>query len=821
MADVDQIRDELNLRLNNKKNGNLSSEPKSKEESRVGDTVQFNSTETLNRDCRKEGEEEPTAFNKASAESSAEQFEAIRRNVEERLSSRRHTLKQAVSGKRLLTQTPLSPNLSMKKTELTASLKSVSSRSNSVPRNRGKDPQMKKSPQVVSSPVEGRGRSISAPRQRKNFIAGGEPWLETWWRLGDKPGRKKVEVEVPTTPKREFRKRLTEPEPFNLSYIPRLTHTRRKKADPPMAEMLNAYLEKGGLREVGTSSNFDGELTIPKPFNLSQTRQTWRKNPIKSRNEIEEEELAYRAMHQFKARPVGVRRESTVPLPHQLESDEIEMMKTPPPTTEEAQVAEGTEQLHDLTIPDLAHESPSQSGDMFHKKHLIQPQPLTSNFIEKHESETVTTEDKVEIKKTSRAKPLPALIYRSPSPSRKKKLNQTASGSIDMNSVGIKVRTSTPQRTRDGRAITVPEPFNLHCVVRHEIETAKPSQITEDEVEMMRKFRAKPLPASIYRSPSPSRKKKSNQTPVSRPGITIPEPFHLQSVERSVAHRLQLEAQYRELEKEKLKMAEGFRARPLPQSSNELRSRSRTRMKSLSNDQRVQIISESEQKIEMISSNPSRARVTVPQPFYLHSVDRSAAHRAQLDAQRRKEKEEERRMSVAFRAKPVPQRRSRSQPRTNRRSTERSDFQITTPEPFKLLSLERHLASQQNMAVRLELEEHDRAMSTRVKANPVPRTTYLPSPTRRRNQGSNHETFQRPELRTASRAKSRREYIKSVQKSTENYERLKEVERQEREVQDEMKVKNLRRRPAGEGGFAFKARPFTPERTGQKRSNKR
>jgi len=300
--------------------------------------------------------------------------------------------------------------------------------------------------------------------------------------------------------------------------------------------------------------------------------------------------------------------------------------------------------------------------------------------------------------------------------------------------------------------LTEPSPFKFHSSAK---KAARPTACpqTPDEVELKKKFRARPVPSSASSSvrSSASKSRRSLTTPVSPTFATMKrfgKKVTISGVKRT------------------------------PQSSAKKLNASKG----------------------MINSTPTKVI-----PFKLSCDLRSEMSKAQTESARKKEEDKIAKMSSSFKAKPVPDFSRLSM------TPKQSVKELTDPSPFKLQSEIRGEMARQILDVKKEEDEIKKliAMSS-FKANPVPKSTYVPTSSKELDTSicSTSSVSSRtplkafsPQLATKTQAKARSEFNKMDGERRAMSAKKAETVKQEERENEEAEIKERRSLPVSEGGM--------------------
>jgi hypothetical protein len=476
----------------------------------------------------------------------------------------------------------------------------------------------------------------------------------------------KAKMSTPT----KYKPHVTQPVPFKSQSIARSINryvaTPAAKASPSLAESVDQIM-RNGMRNLDVSENRTNEkleLTRPKPFKLSVAVSS--KPPTKSSAQMEEEVMEHNRLNPFKARPIsqgtgllGIssvpKREVTTPKPFKLRSDRLTSSSCPSLSTEDIQALECKNQFKARRMPG---------------RNMVQ----------------------------ATLEPVHRRLYHIPSPNTQ---HQDPKTGASFKTSG-KPKLSRPPRfvlsARACRRGEVTEQSRLNVIAREEEKKRIVELKKREECE-------------IY---------KENRSPYgtsSREGITVPEPFQLESEARHQAAQLDIEHTRREEIEELNRMSTSFRANPPPTSR-------------------------------------------VAQKLSFSSAE------------------------YAYSAK-----------------------ELTQPEPFHLESISRHELSRKQMAEKIQQEEAEREEISKVRAIPLPKTTYRKQKLRREAPQTPIQPFS-PALQSKSRAMQRKDFNAAASQRKKEELLSKERFEQQRQTELDAEIAELRRLPTKDGGLQFFAEPI-------------
>lgn len=518
-------------------------------------------------------------------------------------------------------------------------------------------------------------------------------------------------------------------------------------------------------------------LTTPQPFQLSNLSHSVGKSTPLSSEERELEECA----KLFRAKPMPPSTPNT-PLSH-VGNVTPKPLTTPQPfvlhtdlrggggtgekplTTEEKEAMECHHQFQAKPMPDLTYK-PLLSPNAERKKVVTTPKPF--NFVSSRDSTPNQrdaaahriTDDDIELAKPFRAKPAPILTYRPP----KTILNVTP------------------------REVTIPTPFQLSSDQRprsrldSDNSTIK-TQLTSEELEATecaKQFQARPMPDLRYRPPKTKHVKKETK-------ITTPEPFTFETRSTSV-ERGSISTH---LNEDDIELAKQFQAKPMPDLSYKgvpIRGK-----KYYNEDQSYD------------GSASCSNSLTTPAPFQLATDLRGAAHEARRQQLIQEQQEEEERNRV-YKAKPLPSSYSKKRAFT----PQRSQKELTVPEPFPLRGEVRHAAAQSLLEEKRMQEEEEIKRKAAFVATPVPLIKATPRTSLRRRKAVPRKPLVviEPNFQTSARAKyrSQSEQQRAQRRNTELA--MKKLLEQEAKLKERREIMEQRRKSVSEGGYCFQAKPI-------------
>ncbi|XP_014752761.1 protein TPX2 isoform X3 [Brachypodium distachyon] len=198
-------------------------------------------------------------------------------------------------------------------------------------------------------------------------------------------------------------------------------------------------------------------------------------------------------------------------------------------------------------------------------------------------------------------------------------------------------------------------------------------------------------------------------------------------------------------------------------------------------------------------------RVTIPNPFNLHTDERGHEKERQLEAQLMQKKLEEEK-ARKFKANPYPY---------------TTDYPVVPPKPdpkpctrpegFQLESLVRHELEQQRFMEERERMEREEAQRRLVKAQPILKEDPIPLPEKERKPLTEVQQFQ---LHVDERAVQRSEFDTMLKEKEITYKRLREENEFAQKIEEEKALKQLRRTLVPQARPLPKFdRPFRPQRS--------
>ncbi|XP_044965658.1 protein TPX2 isoform X1 [Hordeum vulgare subsp. vulgare] len=381
------------------------------------------------------------------------------------------------------------------------------------------------------------------------------------------------------------------------------------------------------------------------------------------------------------------------------------------------------------------------------------------------------------------------------------------------------------------------------------------SELEEEMLAKIPKFRARPFNKKIAEAPS--------FPPLARTAPQLPEfnEFHLKTMERASRHAdtcseassvgtlrsqgskplkqteakpPQLETALRarpsrvkssqELELEELEKAPKFKAKPLnkrileskgdigvfvhpkPQATEPKEFHFRT-------DDRLgpPAVADLLDKLSLYSESSSyhdkkdMPRLTIPNPFNLHTDERGHDKERQLEAQLLQKKLEEEK-ARKFKANPYPY---------------TTDYPVVPPKPeakpctrpegFQLESLARHEVEQQRLMEERERMAREEAQRRIVRAQPIMKEDPIPLPQKERKPLTEVQLF---ELHVDERAVQRSEFDNKMKEKEIAYKRAREENEFAQKIEEEKALKQLRRTLVPQARPLPKFdRPFRPQRS--------
>lgn len=306
---------------------------------------------------------------------------------------------------------------------------------------------------------------------------------------------------------------------------------------------------------------------------------------------------------------------------------------------------------------------------------------------------------------------------------------------------------------------TTPKPFSR--LTDRQIRTEPRDVTSPDDVEMSKKFHARPVPKSTYKPPSP----RSN--PVSpMAGQSTVGPPKLATMARTEKRNAASEASRRNVDAQVI------------EKDRQAKLRQRQKHE------------------EAILKAETKTPPPPTKPFVLHSSLRHEAYQKQL-AEKHAVEEEAARKKMSFHARSF-----KSPPAPERI---RAEHGPTEPKPFALSCVTRHEAFKHEKQERLVAAEEELRRQTDFKAKPVPKSTYVYKPISPKA-GELVDPFS-PELQSKQRAQDRKEF--DAQAYRERMEKVASQKSQDDRIAAEEKADLEERRslPAHEGGMIPTAEP--------------
>jgi len=620
--------------------------------------------------------------------------------------------------------------------------------------------------------------------------------------------------------KESYTPSLTEVVPFNLSTY--RSEPKPKPIDnPTFGEYMNSVQEKG-FRGIPTEdSKWKPGVTIPNPPNLS----TPKPKDIKSQDQIDEELMEEARKNPFKARPVPIKliesrgdqglpkthpTKITTPKPFRLRTSQ-RCGDEPPstPSSEEIMARECKKQFHARPMPDLSYRPPK--APVVQKKTLTTPKPfrLHTESREAHfRQKTPSSEDRnaAECARQFQARVMPDLSYRptttpriqqksvtTPEPfnfvtKQKKKIESPQKLNNDDIELSKKFSARPlpdltyrpPKRVSSHvKKPTCPVPFNLHTDLRHAVKS--PSRVAEKEENSFH-FQAKPMPDLRYKPPKAPKQDRT---------LTTPKPFRFQ--DRPTTPK----SKRSQATEDDIELAKKFYARPIPESSKKSTG-SIARRNVLEKLKRMRSKKHTRKDADGSVSSVGSS-LTVPKPFNLQTEIRREIHEANLQHRLKDEEKLEHRLRQ-YKATPAPD--------FNRRpfTPKRSDKELTTPEPFQLESCSRHEVCQSQMEEQRVRESKELRQLSSFKAKLAPRAKAPFTP--RLNISKKPSLSIGPNFETEVRARSREAFDKEKEQRKKNEFAKKRLLQRKKELEEKRELMAMRRKSVVEGGFCFKAKPI-------------
>ena len=316
----------------------------------------------------------------------------------------------------------------------------------------------------------------------------------------------------------------------------------------------------------------------------------------------------------------------------------------------------------------------------------------------------------------------------------------TLANSHDVLSSGLRQNTEPTTKRREPGTLTIPQAPKFHASTRR----ALPKSTEEQEAEMMDYYKSHPFKAApvMQEDPKPLAPKAA---PVRRK-LTSPRPFQFQTDKRA-----ELEPHAAAREEETFK----FQARPMPNFNQPSTKAAPARTaRKLTKPQPFRLTTESK-----VASNrkPEPVEPPVNTAFHARPLPKSTyepptmpakpisppskAQAPKFSTEGRAEKRHELEEASFRRAETLAAERTEKKKVRQREQLQEAmeKAELTTPtknrhtevQPFAFSSDARHEKHQRELEERLRREEEERLRQSQFHAQPVPLTTYTPSPPRK------------------------------------------------------------------------------------------
>lgn len=336
------------------------------------------------------------------------------------------------------------------------------------------------------------------------------------------------------------------------------------------------------------------------------------------------------------------------------------------------------------------------------------------------------------------------------------------------------VKRPTARATAATKTTTTPKPFSLSS--ERKVRTDPRVVATPNDVELTRKFQARPVPKSTY--VPPISQATSPRTPA--------------SARRSA----QAAVQQRELRKAENKSPSPPAKPFVLQSSLRHEAYQKQRAEKLAQEeaQRREQMSFTARSFKKSPTPPERIRTdmdrepTEPCPFQLSGVARHAAF-GQEQHEKLAAEEEERRRQADFKAKPFP----------------KSTYATKPLSPKQMDLAARQAVMEQSKRERLAAEEEEYRQQANFKAKPVPKSTYAYKPISPQEK----ELVQpfSPLLQSKQRAEDRKEYDAKAYRQRMLELATTRANQDRIDAEEQADLDERRRMPVSEGGMIPTAAP--------------
>lgn len=583
------------------------------------------------------------------------------------------------------------------------------------------------------------------------------PRLSVTAKYGEKPTPSVQERKEKTTFENSVRimsqpRGLTQPKGPKLSTQAKYGH----KPPPSLWEDKQKQLETNV-----DATRIKGErprLTKPVPFNFRVSKMT---TPARSKEKdspsLAECELIFMQKGlRENSHAMDTKRELTLTIPKSPNFTPIARRSVPKSTAEKEEEIMNYYNSHPFKASQVRWSMSSTNGQgmgipKVEKRRVTMPEPFhLKSAVRTSESNStrVPTEeerakaDLEECKKQFQARPLPNLTFRSPSKSE-----------------AFQLKTAT-----------TPEPFRLMSEERR--AKVEPPQPTEDDKEMKKQFKARPLPISTFIAPPPRRT--ADGIPLT---IITKEQSPIQPPKLATADRSRIEK--REAAKE------------VSRQNSEIVSKQKERMR---------LRKQHEKHLEDMA-NAKLCSPTTPtqaEPFRLSSTIRHESCRRRLEEKRQEDLETENRRRT-FLARPM----MLTPPPPPRVPTHKP---LTRVQPFQLkteIIHDRHVA--ERLAKEKEQEQERRRLAT-IKARPLPNFQNYKPITPMASQ--NLVEARSPELASSRRAQERKYFDEKVERDKQEEAARKKAIADHQASEQAAELQELRRLPVSEGGLIPRANPI-------------
>jgi Targeting protein for Xklp2 (TPX2) domain len=549
---------------------------------------------------------------------------------------------------------------------------------------------------------------------------------------------------------------ISEPRGLTVPKGPKLS-TQAKYGDKPPPSLWEEKQKQLETKVDGTRIQSERpRLTKPVPFNFRVSKMT---TPARSKEKdtlsLAECELFFMQKGLREDLPaMDTTRELTLTIPKSPNFTPIVRRSVPQSTAEKEEEIMDYYNSHPFKASQVRLSMSSNKGQgvgipKVEKRRVTMPEPfhLKSEVrASKSNSAPVPTEeeraiaDLEECKKQFQARPLPNLSFRSPS----------------------KSEAFRP------KAVTTPEPFRLMSEERR--AKVEPPQPTEDDKEMEKQFKARPLPISTFIAPPPRR---------TADGI----PLTIITKEQSNILPPKLATSDRTEKREAAKEASRQNAEIVAKQKERMRVR-KQHEKHLEDMANAKLCS---------PTTPTQA-----EPFQLSSTIRHESCQRRLEEKRQEDLETEKRRR-SFLARPM----QLTPPPPPRVLTHKP---VTQVQPFQLMSTIRHDRHEAERRAKEEEEEQERRRLATIKARPLPNfQIYKPiTPTASQNLVEPRSL----ELASSRRAQERKAFDEKVDRDKQEEAAIKKAIGDQKTAEQAAELQELRRLPVSEGGLIQRANPI-------------